>query len=132
MVRVSADFAGNKLIPKADVKEILMNHEDPLQLLSHAAKSIEAGLLTLESYSKLNSAYLESKTSIAEVISETADNQIDNSRPVLESLPKRMSNLEIIFKIGLYMIPDLAAGVEVDIKVNFDITGNSVTGKCQT
>ena len=77
LVRVSANFEANKLIPKADVKEILMNHEDPLQLLSHAAKiGLKPGLLTLESYSKLNSAYLESKTSIAEVISETADNQI--------------------------------------------------------
>ena len=118
-----------RLIPKAEVRDLLLSHEDPESLLSHTEKiGLKAGVLNRELYDKLESIYSSEKQNASQIISESTDDQIGRTiAPVLERMPEDVEFRNNLPDWSVYDFPDMANGVEVDINVHFDITGNSVT-----
>ena len=118
-----------RLIPKAEVRDLLLSHEDPQSLLSHTEKiGLKAGVLNRELYDKLESIYSSEKQNASQIISKSTDDQIGRTiAPVLERMPEDVEFRNNLPDWSVYDFPDMANGVEVDINVHFDITGNSVT-----
>lgn len=118
-----------RLIPKAEVRDLLLSHEDPQSLLSPTEKiGLKAGVLNRELYDKLESIYSSEKQNASNIISESTEDQIGRTiAPVLERTPEDVEFRNNLPDWSVYDFPDMANGVEVDINVHFDITGNSVT-----